>query len=149
MHSFTKFALPFAVLVAAIAFVVGSDASARKGAGGSGQVLFPHPEDIVAINGNIDGATAGTPYKLYTVPSNRWLVVTRAQFLQANSDLSDQSLRSVKGGIETTVANDAAFGAIEPVIGLPFEPGSDVVLRYGSGSAGSLKYHLRGYLAKP
>jgi hypothetical protein len=124
----------------------------------------PHASNIF----NLDSASAAAPSGgitsgagsstvLYTVPSDRYLVLTDAEITANNSGPTEVSLVEDLGGVVTIKRGPSwnqQASTYQPVqglhssVGLTFAPGSQIALR-NSGVQCQVMYTLTGYFAAP
>ncbi len=123
----------------------------------SGSSWPPRPHDIVNVVGENVFGKGRTKIDIYTVPDDKWLVMTEFRRIHTgNLDPElDLLVRPADSGTETLVvpakftetAFASSFGGVG--VGVKFPPGSTVVLqRNERGSASQKSQHfLVGYLA--
>ena len=111
----------------------------------------PKPEDIVIITDK----HIGSYDVVYTVPSDRWLVITDAEYYAYNNREAD--LLEALRGVETVKRHcvflgshyqhmNSCDGPFSSAVGLAFAPGSQVVFSNQQGTVGTYSYALTGYL---
>lgn len=127
------------------------------------------PQDIVNLDGTLPGLDPGASQVVYTVPNNKWLIVTDAEASRLNHLLSgsaaSQQLIEDVGGVQTVKRNEnfltpwlghhdnAAPAPYNSSVGMAFQPGSEVRIKVPNDYEGpypiDVSYTLTGYLAKP
>ncbi len=147
----SKFASPhlvFAavVLAAPLCLYVGAQAPTYPPVLPLERTLTVHAADIVNLDGTATIAKGGGTTALYTVPSNKYLVVTDAEF-----DSSGFIDMLAGGVVKRSFPFTDPMTAFHSSIGLAFPPNSTVVLRNSAGGFGSdlCNYSLTGHLANP
>ncbi|MCZ6793920.1 MAG: hypothetical protein O7J95_09950 [Planctomycetota bacterium] len=104
----------------------------------------PRPEDIVNLRGFIPGDQIGQGGVIFTVPEDRWLVVTDARLAAALTFVERRGAEEIEKPFSFGSGNLAVFHFS---VGLTFAPGSEVVVRHVLGSNGSdTRYNAIGYL---
>jgi len=133
--------LAVAVLVAAIGYFVGSLGAAN--ASFSGPVITGGESPWVSFAGE-PTLLEGESVTLYTVPSDRALVITGAKVRSNDIDLYEGDTKRIGGGSDAMYSGFLAHGNGH----ISFAAGS-VVRLVNSGSDGTLHYIIYGYLAHP
>lgn len=154
---------PIALLsVTSIAFSLRAQAPAGPARGWP-----PLPQNIVNLSGTTGLIEAGGKAEVYSVPSDRWLVLTDLRWADEGNNITSAILseETPTGLIDKTglaypfssslVGSGAHFGSVAsspPLehsgVGLTFRPGSKVIVRSQDGSAlGSVSFMMCGYLA--
>lgn len=132
---------------------------------------IPKPQDLVNLSGTV--TANGQPGLVFTVPAGKWFVLTdiqAASFMPAATAIGgfscgalDPSFVAIKEGLTGTVMwskgmSPFATGGYRLDVGIPFAPGSQVVLEIDQGKSSPftttpvdipVSWHLAGYLSGP
>lgn len=124
----------------------------------------PHPSNIVSICGSSSGIGPMSTKLLYTVPADRWLVLTDTRAITQNGG-NERNLELVEDAQGTLTVKRAFCDAAITIpsvtgtwnaptsaaagIGPSFAPGSQVVARNYSTTFFEFRYELIGYLVQP
>jgi hypothetical protein len=111
------------------------------------------PADIVDLAGTAFPAPFGGSSTVYTVPANKWLIVTDVEVIVPTGP-NAISVDLVEDTGPAQLKRDSAFNVpsypgYHSSVGLAFQPGSDVDFVNISGMAGSVTYTITGRLANP
>ena len=109
----------------------------------------PKPEDMVSIQGTLVPAGVLTNFPVFTVPVDKWLVVTEGRFDNlAGSKIVEAMGEDVteifSGKFLTNLSNDNSRGDFVSTTGLSFSPGSQVGIQ--TSQSNTIDYSLIGYL---
>ncbi len=107
-----------------------------------------HPGNIIVINGK-ELISAGDGVVVYSVPGERWLVLTDVEASWPSSS-GRPVLSERMGTVSTDKRADFLDDAFHSSTGLVFRPGAQVILREDSQkSSVNVSYSLTGSLVKP
>lgn len=147
--------LAFLVVVVVASGVASQEEWRSAQASAASSTWPPRPDDIVNVVGEYVFGKGRTKYDIYTVPDDKWLVMTEFRRIHTgNLDPElDLLMRSAGGGDDVVVLpskfSETAFASnIGSGVGLKFPPSSTVALqRNERGSAPQRsQYFFVGYL---
>ena len=108
----------------------------------------PNASDMVVVNGVLS-RVPNVFAKVYTVPTNKWFVLTDFSFDPNEHHSLVQKLNQkeeTKWNLEGTITSNRVFEVGSHRVGIPFFPGSEVGFKSPNPGSTKLRYHLRGYL---
>lgn len=109
--------------------------------------LPPHPSQIVSVSAEATFSTSGQVVPVYSVPQDRWLVITEFRRSDASSSYLADLVQDY-GGVVTLKLSHRFNVAFDSRTGLAFAPGSSVALRSVNGGASVAPFAFVGYLVR-
>lgn len=108
------------------------------------------PENFIVINGQ-KAISSGGAEVVFTVPNDRWLVLTDIETASAQSASAGVAVLSERmGALVTDKRTSFLSSPFHSFVGIAFEPGSAVLLRESTlSSPVTISFSLNGMLVKP